>query len=156
MTQIENRTSSLIRDVGRLHVRLQQETAECCGGITMTQCTILTEIGRKGSGTLIDLSNRLGLDKGWVSRAVETLVQEGLLNKVASDQDRRTVIISFSEAGERRFEELNSTLNAQSERVLDRVPAAERENVERALKALLTALEEEYAASRQAATSCQG
>src|ERR1700712_2720076 len=104
MTQIENRTSSLIRDVGRLHVRLQQETAECCGGITMTECTILTEIGREGPGTLIDLSNRLGLDKGWVSRAVENLVQEGLISKVVNEQNRRTVIISFSEAGEKRFE----------------------------------------------------
>jgi DNA-binding MarR family transcriptional regulator len=155
MTQIENRTSSLIRDVGRLHVRLQQETAECCGGITMTECTILTEIGRKGPGTLIDLSTRLGLDKGWVSRAVESLVQEGLLSKVVNDHDRRTVIISFSPAGEKRFEELNNTLNAQSERVMDRLPAAERENVQRALQLLLAALEDEYAASHQA-TSCKG
>ncbi|MBN9392301.1 MAG: winged helix-turn-helix transcriptional regulator [Chloroflexi bacterium] len=154
MTQIENRTSSLIRDVGRLHVRLQQETAECCGGTTMTECTILTEIGRKGPGTLIDIANRLGLDKGWVSRAVENLVQEGLLSKVVNEQDRRTVIISFSEAGERRFEELNNNLNAQSERVMDRVPAAERGNVEKALQLLLAALEDEYAASRQTA-SCK-
>ena len=151
MIQIENRTSSLIRDVGRLHVRLQQETAECCGGTTMTECTILTEIGRKGTGTLIELANRLGLDKGWVSRAVENLVQEGLLSKVVNDQDRRTVIISFSPAGEQRFEKLNTNLNAQSERVMDRLPAAERENVERALQLLLSALEDEYAASRQAA-----
>ncbi|MBN9392154.1 MAG: winged helix-turn-helix transcriptional regulator [Chloroflexi bacterium] len=155
MTQIENRTSSLIRDVGRLHVRLQQETAECCSGTTMTECTILTEIGRNGSGTLIELSNRLGLDKSWVSRAVENLVQEGLLSKVVNDQDRRTVIISFSPAGEARFKALNTNLNAQSERVMARVGATERENVERALQLLLTALEDEYAASRQTAP-CKG
>lgn len=154
MSLIENRTSSLIRDVGRLHVQLQRETAACCGGTTMTQCTILTEIGRKGPGTLIDLSNRLGLDKSWVSRAVENLVQDGLLTKIASEEDRRTVIISFSPSGEERFLELNKTLNNQSERVMARVPAPERENVEKALTLLLAALSEEHATARQA-NSCK-
>ncbi len=149
MTQIENKTGTLIRDVARLHVRLQRQTAECCGGTTMTQCTILTEIGRNGPGTLIELAHRLGLDKSWLSRAVETLVQEELLSKVPSVLDRRTVIISLSQAGEKRFEELNQTLNNQSERVMDHVSPSERENVQRALKVLLEALQLEFDATSQ-------
>jgi DNA-binding MarR family transcriptional regulator len=153
MAQIENRTGTLIRDVARLHVRLQRETAACCGGTTMTQCTILTEIGRNGSGTLIELANRLGLDKSWLSRAVENLVQEGLLSKVPRNLDRRTVLISLSGSGEKRFQELNQTLNDQSERVMNHVPPTERENVERALKLLLEALQTELSLSGQT-TSC--
>ena len=76
MSQIENRTGTLIRDVARLHLRLQRETTACCGGTTMTQCTILTEIGRNGSGTLIELTNRLVLDKSWLSRGETPLVLE--------------------------------------------------------------------------------
>ena len=71
----------LLREVARLHAHSQREQVACCNGTTSTQCLILTEVGRNGPMTLADLGRRTSLDKGWLSRAVETLVQEGLLTK---------------------------------------------------------------------------
>ncbi len=136
---------ALLREVARLHGHLQRQTAACCGGTTATQCTILTELGRSGPVTLAELSRRLGLDKGWLSRAVEAMAQEGLLRKEHGAGDLRTVVIALAPAGEARCGELNATLNALAARMMHRIPAADRPGVQRALKLLHLALSDEAA-----------
>jgi DNA-binding MarR family transcriptional regulator len=126
-----------------LYVQLQRQGVACCNETTLTQCTILTEVGRGGPLTLIELGQRVGLGKSWTSRAVQRLVEEGLLLKTAGATDRRNVILRLSPAGEQRYQALNQLLNTQSEQVLGRVPAAEQENVVRALEFLLAALRRE-------------
>ena len=97
--------------------------------------------------TLADLGRRTSLDKGWLSRAVETLVQEGLLTKALGDVDRRTIRIALSPAGETRFQQLNETLNAHAQRVMARIPPAEQEQVAHALALLYQSLQAEAAAT---------
>ena len=78
---------------------------------------------------------------------METLVQEGLLTKAPGDADRRTVRIALSPAGEMRSQQLNETLNAHAQRVMARIPMAEREQVAHALARLYQALQAEVAAT---------
>ncbi len=138
---------NLLREVARLHVHTQREQVAYCTGTTSTQCVILTEVGRNGPMTLADLGRRTGLDKGWLSRAVETLVQQGLLTKALGDSDRRTIRITLSKAGERRFRQLNETLDAHAQRVMARIPPAEQEQVEHALELLHQSLQAEATAT---------
>ncbi len=133
-------TTALLRDVARLHAQVQRDGAACCGGTTNTQCVILTALGRSEPTTVADLSRQLGLDKGWVSRAVETLAQDDLLIKTPSDEDRRAVLISMSAQGRARFDDLERTLNAQSDRIMHHIPEADRPGVYRALELLREAL----------------
>lgn len=136
---------ALLREVARLHVRAQREQVACCG-TTVAQCHILTELDRAGPLPLTVLGGRLGLDKGWVSRAVAGLVEDGLLDRAARPDDGRIVVLSLSAAGRRRVAALNRTLDAQAERVLRRIPAAERRQVQRALALVRGALREELGA----------
>ena len=135
----------LLREVARMHVHSQREQVACCNGTTSTQCLILTEIGRNGPMTLADLGRHTSLDKGWLSRAVETLVQAGLLTKALGDADRRTIRIALSQAGETRYQQLNKTLDAHAQRVMARIPLAEREQVAHALTRLYQSLQAESA-----------
>jgi DNA-binding MarR family transcriptional regulator len=137
----------LLREVARLHAHSQREQVACCHGTTSTQCLILTEVGRHGPMTLADLGGRTSLDKGWLSRAVQTLVQEGLLTKALGDADRRTIRIALSPVGQMRAQQLNETLDAHAERVMARIPPAEREQVAHALALLHQALQGEVAAT---------
>ena len=134
---------NLLREVARLHVHSQREQVECCTGTTSTQCLILTEVGRNGPMTLADLGRRTGLDKGWLSRAVEMLVQQSLLTKTLGNADRRTIRIALSPGGETRFRQLNETLDAHAERVMARIPQAEQEQVAHALASLYQSLQAE-------------
>jgi DNA-binding MarR family transcriptional regulator len=135
----------LLREVARLHAHSQREQVACCNGTTSTQCLILTEVGRNGPMTLADLGRRTSLDKGWLSRAVEKLVQESLLTKTLGDADRRTIRIALSPAGETRYQQLNETLKAHAQRVMGRIPPAEREQVAYALVLLHQSLQAEAA-----------
>ena len=140
---------ALLRDVARLHIQSQREQVACCGGTTATQCQILTELGQYGPMTLAELSHRVGLDKSWTSRAVDVLVEAGLLIKEAGAPDRRTIRITFSPTGMARYTDLKDTLNAQAERVLGRIPANEQANVYHALKLLQEALRAEAAGTNE-------
>ena len=133
-------TGALLREVARLHVSLQRNCVAYCGGTTATQCTVLTELGRSGPVTLAELSRRVGFDKSWTSRAVENLVQEGLVEKVPSTQDRRTVRLSLVPAGDARLAELNQTLNSLADRAFDHIPADQHGSVREALEQLQQAL----------------
>jgi DNA-binding MarR family transcriptional regulator len=95
--------------------------------------------------TLAEFGRRLGLDKGWVSRAVENLAQEGLLTKQSGTTDHRTITIALSQAGEMRCQQLNDTLNAHAERVMGHIPPEHRQSVSTALELLHQALQAEAA-----------
>jgi DNA-binding MarR family transcriptional regulator len=140
MTSPPPSTGALLREVARLHVQLQRSCVAYCGGTTTTQCTVLTELGRSGPVTLAELSRRVGFDKSWTSRAVEQLVQDGLVEKVASTHDRRTVQISLSSKGSVRLAALNDTLNALAEQTFEHIPLAQHEMVRSSLELLQQAL----------------
>ncbi len=133
-------TWALLREVARLHVQLQRQCVAACCGTTTTQCTVLTELGRSGPVTLAELSRRIGFDKSWTSRAVEHLAQEGLVEKAASQEDRRTVRLTLSPAGTARLAELNQTLDALAGRTFEHIPAEQHVVVRTALELLQEAL----------------
>jgi DNA-binding MarR family transcriptional regulator len=140
-------TGALLREVARLHTHLQRENMACYGSTTVTQCTVLTQLGRSGPVPLAKLSRRIGFDKSWTSRAVEHLVQEGLIEKVKHATDHRMVRLSLSPAGEQRLAELNTTLNRFSEQVMKHIPVEAHTQVHYALELLLSALQAEDEAS---------
>ncbi len=133
-------TGALLREVARLHIQLQRSCVMYCCDTTVTQCTVLTELGRSAPVTLAELSHRIGFDKSWTSRAVENLVQEGLVEKVPSQTDRRTIQLSLSCLGEVRLRELNQTLNALADQAMAHIPESEHTSVHRALEWLQKAL----------------
>lgn len=126
---------ALLRELARLHVRAQREALARIGA-SGTACTILTELGRAPSSTLAGLSNRLRLDKGWTSRAVDRLVDDGLVEKSPGERDRRTVALSLTSAGRAEHERLEDLLDAHVARMIDRVAASDRGEVTRALRVL--------------------
>lgn len=139
MGELES-AGALLRDVARLHVRAQREEVAACCGTTVAQCHILTELSRAGPVPLTDLGRRLGLHKGWISRAVAALVGEGLVERAGKDEDGRVVVLSLSRKGQRRVHALNETLNRQAAKVLRRIAAPDRAHVHRALALIRDAL----------------
>jgi len=129
----------LLREVARLYTRAQRVTADCCR-TTNTQCHILTELGRTGAQPMVELGQRLCLEKSWISRAVDTLVAEGLVAKKANPDDARSWIVTLTAAGRRRVQQLNETLDAHATQLLLSLSDAERAQVTRSLQVVLDAL----------------
>jgi DNA-binding MarR family transcriptional regulator len=153
---IEPTVGSLMREVLRLHLQAQRASVAGCNGTTLTQCFILTELGRGGPITLADLGRRLGLDKSWTSRAVDLMFRRGLLKKTPGREDRRTILISLSAAGQKRYAELNQTLDSQAERVLSRISKDDQSGVGKALELLHEALKDELASTHSTTGKKEG
>jgi DNA-binding MarR family transcriptional regulator len=145
----------LLREIARTLLQLQRAQVACCARTTSTQCFILGEVGRNGELTPIELGRRLSLDRGWISRAVDSLVDEGLLHKQPHQSDGRSVVLSLTREGERRYAELNRILNQHAEGVLRRIPRADRPVVDHALRQLHGALQAEAAADGAGCGGCE-
>jgi DNA-binding MarR family transcriptional regulator len=138
----------VLREVARLYTRQQRQAVACCGGTSLTQCWIVTELGRAGSLTLGQLAAAIGFDKSWTSRAVDVLVADGLLAKHPDTRDARKISLSLTAKGNRRLMAINAELDAHARRVVQRIPAGKRQAVQDSLLLLQNALREEMACER--------
>jgi DNA-binding MarR family transcriptional regulator len=141
MNASTNPAGERLREVARLYTRAQRVVADCCG-TTSTQCHLLVELGRSGPMPMVELGQRLSLEKSWVSRAVDGLAERGLIRKEPNPEDARSWLVTLTAAGERRLRELNRTLDNHASHLLDRLRPADRAQVEKSLRLLLEALRE--------------
>ena|SRR5437762_6814003 len=132
----------ILREVTRLYLRQQREAVACCDGTSVTQCWIVTELGRSGAMTLGDLAAAVGFDKSWTSRTVDSLVAAGVIEKKGDADDARKIRITLTRKGKKRYEALSGALNGHARAVLARIPIKQRRPVEEALAALHGALHE--------------
>jgi DNA-binding MarR family transcriptional regulator len=137
---------ALLREVARMYTRAQRVVADCCR-TTSTQCHLLTELGRSGPLPLSELGTRVSLEKSWVSRAVDAMVERGLVTKEPNPADARSWLVTLTAEGERTVKELDRTLDEHADHLLGSLSARERADVERSLLLLMKALREDTAAN---------
>lgn len=133
-------SGSLVREVSRLFVRSQRAQTSCVDGASNVQCHVLTELLRVDGITQQALAERLSLDKAWISRAVDSLVGDGVVSKLPHDLDKRSVQLSLTPLGRVRAEKLENALNAHARQVFDQIPAEKRAQVLDSLNVLFEAL----------------
>ncbi len=90
---------------------------------------LLYEIGERGGADLRELRRRLGLDAGYVSRLVQTLVQEKLVRLDPDPRDQRVRRAELTARGRREMRELNARSDRLAGELLDAVPASQRERL---------------------------
>jgi len=139
-------SGGLLREVARLYTRAQRVVADCCR-TTSTQCHLLTELQRTGPLPLSELGTRVSLEKSWVSRAVDAMVERGLVTKEPNPADARSWLVTLTAEGRRTVAELNQTLDTHAEQLLASMSARERAEVENSLMLLMQALQADTAAN---------
>lgn len=146
---MERKETELLRIVAKAYTRLQRREAACCA-MAETGCEVLCAIGDGGSLPQSQLAAKLGLEKSWVSRALDGLEREGLIERRKCCADARMYDVAFTSRGRARYERLNSALNAQAAEIMSRIPEAEVAGVLRSLEILAEALSD-----AQADSSCE-
>lgn len=146
LLEAEPRPGALLREVTRMYTRAQRVVADCCK-TTNTQCHLLIELARSGPLSQADLGSRVILEKSWVSRAVEAMVDRGLVTKEPNPADARSWLVTLSDKGARTVAELDRSLDAHAERMLGSLDEAKRGAVEEALVVLMKLLREDPAAN---------
>ncbi|HSW08008.1 MarR family winged helix-turn-helix transcriptional regulator [Aquabacterium sp.] len=146
MSEAKILSGSLLREVARLYTRAQRVVADCCR-TTNTQCHLLTELARSGPLPLSELGTRVCLEKSWVSRAVDAMVERGVVTKEPNPVDARSWLVTLTDEGIRTVEELNQTLDSHAEQLLGSLSQRERSAVEHSLLLLMKALRDDTAAN---------
>jgi len=107
----------------------------CCG-LTLSQCHTLLEVGNRREVTLGALAAAFGLDTSTLSRAIQGLVEIGLVDRRTSARDRRYAAISLTAQGRRVYRNIENRFNGYFGEILRRIPAGRRDAVIEALTLL--------------------
>jgi DNA-binding MarR family transcriptional regulator len=132
-----------LREFARGYGRLQERAAANSARVSVAQCHVLSELSRSGPIALTELSRRLEVDKGWVSRTVDGLRGMGLVEKSAHPSDGRLAVVSLTGAGLMRSRHLNRILDEQAARLFGRLSPRELQMASQGLDLLVAALKEE-------------
>lgn len=135
--------SNLLRDLVRALEKnigaFEKSKMKCCG-LNIGQCYVVLEIGLADEISLIDLAKLLNLDKSTMSRAVNNLVNAGLVDRLIDAGNRRYVKLQLTEQGQSAFTIINATFDSYLMSILDAIPEDKRDQVMESLKILIVAL----------------
>jgi DNA-binding MarR family transcriptional regulator len=118
-----------------------ERDAVCCGVVTVPQCVVIQEL-LDGPREVGELATSSRVSRSGMTRLVDGLVRKGWVDRERSTEDRRRVIVSLTEEGVtlgRQLQEVTAQLIGS---VLERVPAARRDEVTDAVQLLRQALAE--------------
>lgn len=81
----------------------QRRRLQRAAGLPVTEAgsSLLRSVSRHGPLTLSELAGRVGLDQSTVSRQIQPLVSNGLVDRAPDPADGRSTLISLSTEGER-------------------------------------------------------
>lgn len=149
-----SQTDALLREVAILYTQAQQTTVASCDVKSQTQCLVITELGRYEPLTPLELADRLGFEKSWMSRVVAQLVQDGLITKFPNATDGRSFLLRLTPNGQSRFQQLNQMLNSHVDRIMELIPAEYHAMVQQSLLLLREALLSEANSTEMMAAKC--
>lgn len=140
-----NQGSENLRELIRILVRnldvLEKSDASCCG-VTITQCHAIVEIGRMKKVSLIELAELLGLDKSTMSRTINNLVEDGLVNRDLDAENRRYISIQLTNKGIEVFNNIEESMVTYYSSIFSTIPENKRSQVLESLKLLTVAVKE--------------
>ena len=102
---------------------------------SLTEARILFELGQSNQVTASKLGRELGLDAGYLSRILARLEQQGLLEKVRSENDGRQLLLSLTASGREAFALLDQR---SREEVAEMLEDLSEEDQQHLLKAMQT------------------
>jgi len=101
----------------RLSTHLKREFRKKGIALSPGQIGILFVLERDGQTTMGHLSQRLDIDNAAISRLVDKLEKQNLVERQINPEDRRQMLIAAKEAGLNRAEEAKKIANATNSRI---------------------------------------
>lgn len=121
--------SALFKDLGELmHQRKY--------GLSVREVRLLLQIHHNPGLTMTQLVDLTYMDKTITSRAVTSLSQKGLVQRLVGEQDARQVNLVLTARGEELALEASSSVTSHTEKAMSELSSKERDVFDRALDLL--------------------
>ena len=96
---------------------------------SLTEARIVFELAHRTNLTASDLCRELDLDAGYLSRILNKLEQQNLIEKNRSDEDGRQRLIKLTHEGQKAFELLDQRSNDEVSEILSKLSSGDRVNL---------------------------
>jgi len=107
---------------------------------TLTEARVVFELAQHERTTATHLGSELGMNPGHLSRILKALHRRGIIERTASETDRRQAILSLTPDGEAAFARLNAASAGEIDRMLSALPASDRDRLVQAMGTILDVL----------------
>ncbi len=111
-------------------------------GLTMWGYVVLDALGDQPAPTQAALAQSIGADKTRIIGVLDELQQQNLIERRPDATDRRARLVSITESGRRKRADAKAEIQRNEDRLLARLPAADRQGLLNALR-FLSALSQE-------------
>ena len=118
---------------------LEGKKAFCCN-CTYSQCHTIVEVGNNGTISLIELAQRLNIDKSAMSRIVDDLVKKSYIRREQDPRDRRYIVIELTETGNGVHQQFEENSLRQFSKIIAALPENARSTVVNGLMELNKAM----------------
>ncbi len=88
---------------------------------SLTEGRVLYEISHIEECTAKKIRENIVIDEGYLSRIIDKFIQQGLVRKTQSSQDRRLYIIVLTEKGRKEFQKLNKNSNQSISQLIEKL-----------------------------------
>lgn len=102
----------------------------------LPQARVLYEIGQRGECTASELGAELDLDLGYLSRLLQTLKRQGMVQGEAAREDARRVRLSLTAKGRRAYQQLDGRSRELVAGMLGKLPSPDQARLVNALQAV--------------------
>jgi DNA-binding MarR family transcriptional regulator/GNAT superfamily N-acetyltransferase len=109
----------------------------------LPQARVLYELGERGESTASELGADLDLDAGYLSRLLQGLRRQGLVQGEASRDDARRVRLSLTAKGRKAYQQLDARSRDEVAGMLGKLAAPEQERLADALQTVESLLKKE-------------
>ena len=111
-----------------------------CHGVTVTQCYLIDTLNKKGEMTMNRLSIELGLAISTLTRIIDILVRDKIVQRKRGTEDRRKVLVELTEDGKEISKKLTKCGNEYKMEILKNIPHEKKADVIDSLNILYNAL----------------
>jgi MarR family transcriptional regulator, organic hydroperoxide resistance regulator len=123
----------------RLFGLLEQTVTPCGFPLSLSQVYALQEL-EDATLSISELADRLHLERSSASRLVDILVKGNFVNRIINDNNRREMIISLTDKGERTIQQVREQSLHFYESVLKDLPENEQQMILEGFKTFTVAL----------------
>jgi DNA-binding MarR family transcriptional regulator/GNAT superfamily N-acetyltransferase len=96
---------------------------------SLTDVRVLYELADRDNLTAAELGKDLGLDRGYLSRTLQSFEKRGLVKKTRSQTDRRHIFLTLTAKGRKVFAPLNARAQREVEEMLSDLSTGEQQDL---------------------------
>jgi MarR family transcriptional regulator, organic hydroperoxide resistance regulator len=110
-------------------------------GFTTSQAYVLTQLNKTPHLNMNELSEKLNAKTSTMTRIVNNLVRDGLIERIRDENDRRIVVVQLTEKGKKAAVELEASIYDYYQKIVTNLPEGRIEEVLKAVDLLVDAFD---------------